>query len=56
MSEDPRSIDDRLAALLLARSETIATAESCTAGLVAARFADRPGSSAYLTGGFVTYA
>ena len=50
------SLDDTLAEQLLGRGETVATAESCTAGLLAARFADRPGSSAYLIGGFVTYA
>lgn len=49
-------LDDELATALLARNATVATAESCTAGLVAARLADRPGSSAYLIGGFVTYA
>lgn len=51
-----RRVDDVLADLLLARGATVATAESCTAGLLAGRLADRPGSSSYLLGGFVTYA
>lgn len=55
-SDDGRSIDEVVADLLLAREATVATAESCTAGLLAGRLADRPGSSAYLLGGFVTYA
>lgn len=55
-SADGRTIDDMVAETLLARGLTIATAESCTAGLLAGRLADRPGSSAYLLGGLVTYA
>ncbi|WP_278257558.1 nicotinamide-nucleotide amidohydrolase family protein [Nocardioides convexus] len=55
-ADDGRSLDDVVAGLLLARQATIATAESCTAGLLAGRLADRAGSSAYLVGGFVTYA
>lgn len=49
------SIDEVVATALLDRGWTIATAESCTAGLLAGRLADRAGSSAYLLGGLVTY-
>lgn len=52
----PDDLDEALAQALLAAGASVATAESCTAGMVAARLADRPGSSAYLVGGFVTYA
>jgi nicotinamide-nucleotide amidase len=54
-SPDGRTIDDIVADLLLAGHLTIATTESCTAGLLAGRIADRPGSSEYLLGGLVTY-
>lgn len=37
------------------RSETIATAESCTGGLAAAALTEVPGSSAWFMAGWVTY-
>lgn len=52
-STDGALVDDQVAALLSGRR--FATAESCTAGLLAARIADRAGSSAYLVGGVVSY-
>ncbi len=52
-SEDGALVDDQIAGLLDGR--TIATAESCTAGLLAARLTERPGSSSYVAGGLVTY-
>ncbi len=52
-SEDGSEVDDQIAQLLTHRR--IATAESCTGGLLAARLTDRPGSSAYLAGGLVAY-
>lgn len=45
-----------LVATLAARGETVATCESLTAGMLAARIADVPGASAVLRGGLVTYA
>ena len=52
-SEDGTSIDAQVVHLLAGRR--IATAESCTAGLLAARLTERPGSSAYVMGGAVAY-
>jgi len=52
-SEDGSSIDDQVLHLLAGRR--VATAESCTAGLLAARLTERPGSSEYVTGGVVAY-
>lgn len=50
-----RSRAQRLADLLTARRFTIATAESCTGGLVAHHITAVAGSSTYFPGGVVTY-
>ena len=47
------TIDELLAGLLA--GETIATAESCSAGGLAYRLTDRPGASQYVLGGAVVY-
>jgi competence/damage-inducible protein CinA-like protein len=52
-SRDGAKIDDQVAELL--RGRRLAVAESCTAGLLAARLTDRPGSSRYFAGGVVAY-
>lgn len=45
----------RLAALLTARKETMATAESCTGGMIATALTEFPGASAWFFGGIVAY-
>jgi nicotinamide-nucleotide amidase len=53
-SDDGSSLDEQVAALLR-EGHRLALAESCTAGLLAARLADPPGASGYLAGGIVAY-
>jgi len=49
-------IEIQLGDLLRARGVKLATAESCTGGLIADRITDVPGSSEYFIGGIVAYA
>ncbi len=52
---DEESLQVAVARLLIEGKHTIATAESCTAGLVAAALTETPGSSAYLLAGEIVY-
>jgi competence/damage-inducible protein CinA-like protein len=54
-SDDGRDLAEVVAALLTARGRTLALAESCTGGLVAARLTAVPGASAFFERGYVTY-
>ena len=57
MPPDPLAeLAGRLQDLCLARGLTVATAESCTGGLVAHVLTEVPGSSGYVRGGIVAYA
>jgi PncC family amidohydrolase len=55
-AEDERPLAEHVLALLRQRGLRVAVAESCTAGLVAARLTDIPGSSDALLGGVIAYA
>jgi nicotinamide-nucleotide amidase len=54
-STDGSTVDEQVAGLLRSRGLTIATAESCTGGLLAGRLTDLAGSSEYVFGGLVVY-
>ena len=53
---DCRNVEDALVPLLKEAGLTIATAESCTAGLIAKRITDIPGASSVFKHGIITYA
>ncbi len=50
-----KSFELRIGDMLKKKKLTLATAESCTGGLVASRITDVSGSSAYFLGGIVAY-
>ena len=55
MGDPLTELAERLQARCVALRLTVATAESCTGGLVAHVLTEVPGSSAYLRGGIVAY-
>jgi nicotinamide-nucleotide amidase len=52
---DDDTLEGIVGRILTERGETVATAESCTGGLLASRITDVAGSSAYFRGGAVCY-
>jgi len=55
-AEDDRPVEEIVLALCRARGLTLATAESCTGGMVGERLTGIPGSSDVYLGGVVAYA
>ena len=57
VADDPlATLAERLQRICVERGLTVAAAESCTGGLVAAAITDVAGSSGYFLGGVVAYA
>ncbi|MBI2428230.1 MAG: competence/damage-inducible protein A [Ignavibacteriales bacterium] len=54
-SSDEKELEDVIGILLREKRLTVATAESCTGGLIANRITNVPGSSDYFLRGFITY-
>jgi nicotinamide-nucleotide amidase len=54
-AESDESLESVVGAMLREQGKTLATAESCTGGLIAKMITDVPGSSAYFRGGMVAY-
>ena len=52
---DNQTLEEVVAKLLIERELTLATAESCTGGLIASRLTNIPGSSAFFDRGIVSY-
>jgi len=55
LNETGDMIEANLSDLLVLRSETVAFAESCTAGGISERMTSVPGSSQYVLGGIIAY-
>lgn len=55
-AEGETSMEEVVGQLLISANKTLATAESCTAGLIAHKITEVPGSSSYFLGGVAAYA
>jgi PncC family amidohydrolase len=55
VTADNLSIDVAIGKLLVAKGFVLATAESCTGGLIGERITAVPGSSCYYAGGIIAY-
>jgi nicotinamide-nucleotide amidase len=54
-SSDEKELEDVINHLMRSRSLTLATAESCTGGMIADRITNVPGASEFFLRGFITY-
>jgi nicotinamide-nucleotide amidase len=54
-AEGETALEEVVVRMLSANHQTVATAESCTGGLLAARITDVPGASEVFRGGWITY-
>lgn len=55
LGDEPSTVESEVAAQLMARSQTLAVAESCTGGSIAARITAMEGASNYFVGGVTSY-